>query len=125
MTPEPENPAPTTRISRNAAQLILVVEEDPSFAVSLKPIVERMGFQVSILDEPAGTFEQAKSRQPYLILMNTRLAEANALELCREIKSNSYTSSIPVVLLSTEQTDEDSQLQGFAEGADDYLVKPV
>lgn len=125
MTPEPENPAPATRISKNAAQLILVVEEDPSFAVSLKSLVERMGFQVSVLDEPDGAFEQARSRQPYLILMNTSLPSANALELCREIKSNSYTSSIPLVLLSTEQTDEDSQLQGFVAGADDYLVKPV
>ncbi len=123
MTSESTNPAPFQ--AKSAGQLILVVEEDPSFAVALKPQIEHIGFQVSVLDRPEDTFTQAKSRQPYLILMNAALESADALKLCREIKSNSYTSSIPLVLLSTVQTDEDSQLQGFMAGADDYLVKPV
>ena len=117
--------SPLSLPAKGALPLILAVEEDPSFAVVLKPILERGGFQVSILDSTQDLFAQTKSRQPYLILINAALENKAALELCRSLKSSAYTSAIPVILLSTEQTDENTQLQGFAEGADDYLVKPV
>ena len=125
MTPELSTAPHIQPAAKSGKPLVLAVESDPSFAVSLKPLLEKSGYQVSMLDTPGDLIAQAKSRQPFLILMNTSLEGANAFELCRELKSSPYTRSIPVILLSTEQTDESFQLQGFSEGADDFLVKPV
>ncbi len=104
---------------------ILVVEDNPLFAKTLKAVLEGDGFQVSLVDGAEEVFTQAKARQPHIILMDVVLGNASGFKLCQELKASPYTSAIPIILLSGALTDEEFQIQGFGEGADDYLVKPI
>ncbi len=105
--------------------MVLVVEDNPLFSKTLKAVLELEGFQVSVVDVPQDVVAHAKSKQPRLILMDVVLGEASGITLCQDLKASPYTSSIPIILLSGALTDEEFQLQGFEEGADDYLLKPI
>ena len=102
---------------------VLLVEQDAGFARILKSLIEGNGFQVTTV-QPDDLVVQAKSRQPYLILLNVG-RDGFGLKLCAELKASPYTSSIPVALLSTDLADEEAELRGFDQGADDYIVQPA
>lgn len=61
---------------------------------------------------------------PDLILMDVRMPEIDGYETTRQIKADTATSTIPVILLSALSGDEDIAY-GFRVGADDFLCKPV
>jgi len=65
----------------------------------------------------------AKTKVPQLIISDIMMPEMDGIEFCRRIKSDIATSHIPVILV-TAKTSLESQLEGFHEGADEYLVKP-
>lgn len=60
---------------------------------------------------------------PDLVLASVALPKCDGLSLCREIKSRSETSIIPVILL-TAVTQREDMLLGWEAGADEYLFKP-
>jgi DNA-binding response OmpR family regulator len=67
-------------------------------------------------------------KQPDLLLLDLRLPDAPGLDVLREIRASEgatgrYDPSLPVIVLSGRGTDAD-RVRGFAEGADDYVVKP-
>lgn len=120
MTLESKPFSPSQTVS---GKRVLLVEQDAGFARILKTLIEGNGFLVTTV-QPDDLVAQTKARQPYLILLNVG-RDGSGLKLCAELKSSPYTSSIPVTLLSTDLADEDAELQGFAQGADDYLVQPA
>ena len=123
MTVEPNSTSPSQ--PQGAGRPVLVVEDNALFAKTLRAVLEGDGFQVSVTDVPDDVIAQAKARQPHIILMDVVLGKASGIKLCQELKASPYTSAIPIILLSGALTDEEFQLQGFEEGADDYLVKPI
>jgi DNA-binding response OmpR family regulator len=67
-------------------------------------------------------------KQPDLLLLDLRLPDASGLDVLREIRASEgatgrYDPGLPVIVLSGRGTDAD-RVRGFAEGADDYVVKP-
>jgi DNA-binding response OmpR family regulator len=67
-------------------------------------------------------------KQPDLLLLDLRLPDASGLDVLREIRASQgatgrYDPALPVIVLSGRGTDAD-RVRGFAEGADDYVVKP-
>jgi len=117
--------ATTLSTSATGTGDILVVEDNPIFRKTLKEVLEGENFQVLTAEIPDEVKNAAKTRQPRLILMDVVLGDVSGITLCQELKQSPYTSSIPIILLSGALTDEEFQLQGFEEGADDYLLKPI
>jgi CheY-like chemotaxis protein len=64
------------------------------------------------------------SQRPQLILLDLQLPKIDGLEVLRRVKSNSHTSSIPVVVLTGSHRDRDIQISKRL-GAEAYIVKPV
>jgi DNA-binding response OmpR family regulator len=67
--------------------------------------------------------------EPDLLLLDLRLPDAPGLDVLREIRASlgatgRYDPALPVIVVSGRSSDAD-RVRGFAEGADDYLVKPV
>jgi DNA-binding response OmpR family regulator len=104
---------------------ILIVEDNPSFRKMVKVVLEEEKFIVIAAEDLNDVLNLAKTHQPNLILMDVVLGEQSGIVLTQKLKAQPYTSSIPVILLSGAQTDEEFQLQGFEEGADDYILKPI
>lgn len=103
---------------------ILIVEDHPAFADALVQLVEDCGYQHSM----AHTIQRARrliNRQaPDLILLDIHLPDGNGIALCKELKRDSRTRLIPIVIV-TASDDRSNQLHAIEAGADGYVQKPV
>lgn len=102
---------------------IMVVDDEADIRELIKFNLEKEGFDVVPVSDGETALEEARLRQPDLILLDVMLPGIDGIEVCFKLKSDSAFKSIPIVMLSAK-SDESDQLVGLKIGADDYLVKP-
>ena len=102
---------------------VLVIEDEPDIRKTLEYNLSREGYKVESCGsiEEANTFLENPSYS--IILLDLMLPDGSGLDLCRQIKSNSTTQEIPILIL-TAKDDEVDKVVGFELGADDYVTKP-
>jgi len=106
------------------AKKILVIEDDKDIRDTLVYILEEQGYEV-VSSEEAKILKSLHTIKPDLILLDNWLTEwksdANGQQISKQLKSNSATSHIPIIIISAV-----SNIQEIAEAgmADDYLRKP-
>jgi CheY-like chemotaxis protein len=61
---------------------------------------------------------------PALILLDLKLPKVDGLQVLQELKSNSHTRAIPVILLTSSQEERD-MVAGYRSGVNSYIQKPV
>ena len=101
-------------------QKILVVEDDQKTAELVKLYLERAGYTVDVSYDGLHALAKAKEEPPDLIILDIMLPGANGLDVCRRLR---LESDVPIIML-TAKVSESDRIQGFAVGADDYVVKP-
>ena len=99
---------------------ILIVEDEPKTAATLRLYLEHGGFSVQVATDGAAGLRAARQECPDLIVLDGMLPEIDGLAVCRALRSE---SDVPIVLL-TARTTEDDKLRGLQLGADDYVTKP-
>lgn len=102
---------------------ILVIEDEPDIRKTIDYNLSKESFKVL---QAASISEAEKSiaeNLPDLIILDLMLPDGSGLTLCRDIKKDSKTSHIPIILL-TAKADEVDRVIGFELGADDYVTKP-
>ncbi len=77
---------------------------------------------LTALDGPSG-LERAREAHPSLIILDLMLPGIDGKEVCKVLKSDPRTQSIPVLML-TAKAEEVDRIVGFELGADDYVTKP-
>jgi two-component system phosphate regulon response regulator PhoB len=102
---------------------ILVIEDEPDIRKNLEYNLSREGFSVSTAASISEANTLLTSKDYNLILLDLMLPDGSGLDLCKSIKSNSDTESIPIIIL-TAKDDEVDKVVGFELGADDYVTKP-
>lgn len=106
------------------SDLILIVEDEQDLNRTLDFNLRRDGFATKC----ATTGEQACSLAweepiPDLVLLDLMLPDMSGLEVCRKLRQNALTQSVPIIML-TAKGEEMDRVVGFEVGADDYVVKP-
>lgn len=112
-----------SNISANAvAHHILVVEDDPASADSLKALLEANGFRVQVAKDGGQAHSAFRMRRPDFVITDLILPGENGYELIDRMKRSDET--VPVLVLSAIGLDES---KSFSErlGADGYITKPV
>ncbi|MFN7946391.1 MAG: response regulator transcription factor [Blastocatellia bacterium] len=110
---------------------ILIIEDDPDIAESIRYNLERGGdftAQVVLSGEegllaalPRAT--DAVAAAPDLIILDLNLPGMSGFELCRRLRAEEATSRTPIIMV-TARVDENDKVRGLDLGADDYITKP-
>lgn len=101
---------------------ILFIEDEPNLQKMVSRFLEDKGYQVkSALDGELG-LKIAKESKPDLILLDLILPKKDGFEVLKELKADSETKDIPVIVLTNLETSEDVE-KALSLGATSYLVK--
>jgi two-component system alkaline phosphatase synthesis response regulator PhoP len=102
---------------------ILIVEDEKDIVKMLEYNLKKEGLRtLSAYDGEYG-LDLAMREHPDLIILDLMLSGMDGLEVCKALKKESKTSSIPVIML-TAKTQESDKIVGLELGADDYVTKP-
>jgi DNA-binding response OmpR family regulator len=102
---------------------ILVVEDDSDIQRLLSYNLRAGGYEVLTCEEGYEALSIAKQRLPELILLDLMIPGLDGFEVCKELKRNPETRSIPLIML-TARGEEVDRIVGLELGAEDYVVKP-
>lgn len=102
---------------------ILVADDHPEMTEFLKKILEEHFKQVMTASDGEEALQLTRKYQPDIIVSDVMMPRMNGYQLCQRIKEDIDISHIPVILL-TARDDEQSQKEGYKNGADAYLAKP-
>ena len=102
---------------------ILIVEDEKDIADLIAYHLKQSGFSALSAMDGASGLERARKEKPSLIILDLMLPEMDGKDVCRALKSNPLTRSIPVLIL-TAKAEEMDRVVGLELGADDYVTKP-
>src|SRR5882762_2820875 len=105
------------------AREVLVVEDEPDIRRLVVLHLERDGFRCRTATSGADALREVKTAVPDLVVLDLMLPGLDGLEVCRRLRRDSSTSSVPIIML-TAKSDEVDRVVGLEVGADDYVGKP-
>jgi len=103
---------------------ILVVDDDPGVVELLKEILIAQNFRVISAENGDEAIKKVREEKPDFILLDVVLPGLSGFEVCRILKQDKMTHSIPIMMLSGKAIETEDKVNGFEAGADDYLTKP-
>lgn len=106
-------------------QHILIIEDEPDIAESLRYNFERDGFKPQIAESGEKGLRLAlnEAGAPSLIILDLMLPGMSGMELCRRLRREPQTRKTPIIMLTAKAAEAD-KIAGLELGADDYIVKP-
>ncbi len=102
---------------------ILVAEDDPDIASLLALYLQKAGFEADVVSSGREVVPRIRKTPPDLLLLDLMLPGVDGLEVCRAVRSDQNTASIPIIMV-TAKGEESDRIVGLELGADDYITKP-
>ncbi|MDO7787393.1 winged helix-turn-helix domain-containing protein [Desulforamulus aquiferis] len=102
---------------------ILVIDDEDNILELIKFNLEKDGHQVILAKNGEEGLHFAKVELPDLIILDVMIPEPDGLEVCRKLRHDDNTSSIPILMISA-RGDILDRVVGLEMGADDYIPKP-
>jgi diguanylate cyclase (GGDEF)-like protein len=106
-----------------AGEAVLVVDDDPFIARLLEIELKAAGYDVRVANDGMTALGLAQERSPDLVLADVMMPSMDGFELARRLRQDPRTAAVSIIMLTARGLSAD-KLEGFAIGADDYIVKP-
>ncbi len=103
---------------------VLLVDDTEQNRYVLSRILARAGLQVEQCTTGKEALERVKS-SPDLVILDVKLPDISGYEVCRRIKADPATCSVPVLQISASFVSNESKVQALEGGADGYLTHPI
>ncbi|HEY9790004.1 MAG TPA: diguanylate cyclase [Candidatus Obscuribacterales bacterium] len=103
---------------------ILSVEDDISQSDFIKGILESVGYNVVVVNDPQQFEEAFLSVQPDLLLLDVMLGAVSGFELARYVRADDRFLATPIIFLTT-QNQLNAHVESARVGGDEHLIKPV
>jgi diguanylate cyclase (GGDEF)-like protein len=113
MTPPPVTPA-----------TVLIVDDEETNLYALRLILESKGYRCLEAASGPEAIQVAAAANPEVILLDIHMPEMDGYEVCRRLKSDPRTATIPIVFLTARYRDHEEIARGLEAGAHDYVTKP-
>jgi CheY-like chemotaxis protein len=105
-----------------AAKKILIVDDEPDILKLTMFRIRKAGYDVRGAVDGQACLEEVRAVRPDLILLDIEMPKMNGLEVCRRIKSDATTQSIPVIMFTASRLGVKALIQEY--GADGFILKP-
>ncbi len=103
---------------------VLIVDDYAAHAYALERLLSKHGFNVVTAGTGSEALERA-SQMPDIVLLDVGLPDVNGFEVCRRLKANPKTASIPVVFISASHQNQEAVIEGERCGASAFLFHPI
>jgi len=104
-------------------EMILIVEDDKDIIKMLDYNLKKEGYKTLSARNGEDAIDLARQKHPDMVILDLMLPGIDGLEVCKTLKRDSKTSSIPIIML-TAKSQESDKVVGLELGADDYMTKP-
>jgi PleD family two-component response regulator len=102
---------------------ILVVEDDFDISNMLRIYFTGQGYNVEVAARGSDALALTRKQSPDLIVLDIMLPDMDGYAVCRELRTTTRTSHIPIIFL-TQRDERSDRIAGLELGADDYITKP-
>lgn len=103
--------------------LVLFADDNEDIRSFVTTLLSDANYRVILAKNGQEALDKALRKLPDLIISDIMMPVMDGLELCRNIKKETATSHIPVILLTAKSLDE-QRAEGYDSGADAYISKP-
>lgn len=103
---------------------VLIIDDSP---IARELAARAIGDVADVIMAETGKSGLVKllEERPTLVLLDVKLPDIDGMKVCRAIKADSRTKHIPVLLITGEETDADTETKAFEAGAADFIRKPM
>jgi two-component system phosphate regulon response regulator PhoB len=108
---------------KTPSKKILVADDEADVLTLVCNNLKAAGFTPLSAEDGVSAVEIARAQIPALIVLDLMLPGMSGLEVCKALKAEPATKTIPIIML-TAKVDEVDRILGFELGADDYMTKP-
>ncbi len=107
--------------------LILAIDDREDNLITLRALLNQHFDDAEIVTclSPRDGLEKAEEILPDLVIVDYIMPEMDGIEVCRLLRGNSITSTIPIILVTASDTTSGKRIAGLEAGADAFLTKPV
>jgi len=106
-----------------ANERVLIVDDEEDVLELVRYNLDRSGYQVETAASGEEALAKTKRKLPDLIVLDLMLPGIDGLEVCKKLKSDVKTESVPIIML-TAKGEETDIVTGLELGAEDYVTKP-
>lgn len=102
---------------------ILVADDNANIRKVVRMGFESLGYQVLVAEDGVQALERIRAEHPDLVILDVTMPGKSGYDVCAEIKGDAELRTIPVVMLTAKNLEED-RYWGRELGADEYITKP-
>lgn len=114
---------PLNNLKQRKEITILIVDNDSISTILLHKLLERESYNVITLTSTKNLLPIIEEKRPDLIFLDVNLPEEKGSEICKFLKSNLSTATIPILFMSSD-LDLKTKTEWFHAGGSDYVTKP-
>ncbi|HUV21057.1 MAG TPA: response regulator [Gammaproteobacteria bacterium] len=102
---------------------VLLAEDEPNIVESLKFLLVRAGFEISVASDGRQALDMALEQQPAVLVLDLMLPELDGYEVLRRLRADPRGAQLPVLMLTAkgQRIDRETALEC---GADLFMTKP-
>lgn len=106
------------------AKRILIADDEPDILEIIGYNLSKEGYETHTAHDGNEAIEKAKKIKPDLIILDVMMPRKTGIEVCQILRSQQQFQDTLIIFL-TAMSDEESQIKGLENGADDYVNKPI
>lgn len=114
---------PVVHLEEKMEKKILIIDDEQDLCETVKAQLESNNFKVATAKDGPEGLDKVKEYKPDLIILDLMMPGMDGFEVCRRLKKDTKTASIPVIVL-TALDQEDAAKKALSMGAEGYMVKP-
>ena len=107
-----------------AGERILFVDDEGQIRKLVQTFLQKHGYVVTTANDGYEALREIRKERPHLMITDVSMPNLNGLELTRRLRAEAATARLPIVMMSARKQADDI-LAGYAQGADEYIAKPV